>query len=98
MRGIQIKRVEKKIKERIEKIETIRVLEVSVLAQKDVGDLTRFMQDAKVLEDIIAQNIELRGKYLDLQAKVTFMADKIAAEKWKRILKLSKEVINESES
>lgn len=87
------KRIEREIEERLEQIRTVRVLEVHALGAKDTESLLKFMHMGKIVEDIIKENIELRGKYLRLEAKLTFLADKIVAEKWRELLELSRNVM-----
>ena len=91
------KKIEKAVEEKLENIRTVRVLEVHALGPKDVENLLEFMHQGKVVEDLIKENIELRGRYLRLEAKLAFMSDKIASEKWRRVLELSHEIIKEEE-
>ena len=91
------KKIEKAVEEKLENIRTVRVLEVYALGPKDVENLLEFMHQGKVVEDLIKENIELRGRYLRLEAKLAFMADKIASEKWRRVLELSHEILREED-
>jgi len=76
------------IEKKIEKIETIRILEIYILGPKEANWVIEFLHQAKTLEDVLKELLEIRGKVIELETKVIAEADKIASQKWLKILSI----------
>ena len=95
-----IKREATKTKEKLrEKIEPrakkIRVLRIWALGPRDAESLIRWMKEGSMLEELLKENMELRSKYINLEAKLTVLADRICVEKLSKIFRAAREVIVE---
>ena len=69
-----------------------RAITVYALGPKDAENLIRWMKEGNMVEDLLKENMELRGKYVNLEAKLTILADRIAASKLVKIFKAAREV------
>ncbi len=93
-----IKREAAKTKEKLrEKVEPrakrVRVLKVYALGPKDAESLIRWMKEGSMLEELLKENMELRSRYINLEAKLTVLADRIAVQKLSKIFKAAREVV-----
>ena len=87
-------KTKEKLREKIEpKSKRIRVLKVYALGPRDAETLVRWMKEGAMLEELLKENMELRSKYINLEAKLTVLADRIAVQKLSKIFKAAREVV-----
>ena len=73
----------------------VRVLKVWALGPRDAETLIRWMKEGSMLEELLKENMELRSRYINLEAKLTVMADRIAVMKLRRIFRAAREEVIE---
>jgi len=89
-------KLKEKVREKIEpKAKKIRVLRIWALGPHDAETLNRWMKDGKMIEELLKENMELRSKYVNLEAKLTVLSDRIAARKLARIFRIAREVVRD---
>lgn len=90
----EIRKREEKIREKVEpRAKRIRVLKLWALGPRDAESLTKWMKEGGMLEELLKENMELRSRYVNLEAKLTVLADRIAVQKLSRIFRAAREVI-----
>ena len=87
------RQLEAKVKERIERVTKVRVLKIWALGPRDTQDLLRWMKEGSMLEELLKENMELRSRYINLEAKLTVLSDREAVRKLARLLKAAREVV-----
>jgi len=91
-------KAKEKLRERIEpKVKRIRVLKVWALGPSGAESLIKWMKEGSMLEELLKENMELRSKYINLEAKLTVLADRIAVQKLGKIFRAAREVVREHE-
>lgn len=86
-------RVRRKASEILEGTETkVRVLKVWALGPRDTMALIKWMKEGSMIQELLKENMELRGKYTYLEARLTMEADRIASRKLRRIFRAAREV------
>lgn len=91
-------KVREKVREKIEpKAKKIRVLKIWALGPRDAESLTKWMKEGSMLEELLKENMELRSRYVNLEAKLTVLADRIAVQKLRRIFRAAREEVGEYE-
>ena len=94
----QAKRAETKLREKLEaRAKKVRVLKLWALGPRDAETLIRWMKEGSMLEELLKENMELRSRYINLEAKLTVMADRIAVQKLKRIFRAAREEVDNDE-
>jgi len=94
----ELKKKEEALKEKISpKAKRIRVLKVYALGPKDAETLVKWMKEGGMLEELLKENMELRSRYINLEAKLSVLADRIAVHKLSKIFRAAREVIKEVE-
>jgi hypothetical protein len=94
----QARKAEAKLREKLEaKAKKIRVLKLWALGPKDAETLMRWMKEGSMLEELLKENMELRSRYVNLEARLTILADRIAVQKLSRIFRAAREEVVESE-
>ncbi len=92
----ELKRKEEALKEKISpKAKRIRVLKVWALGPSGAESLIKWMKEGGMLEELLKENMELRSRYINLEAKLTVLADRIAVQKLSRIFRAAREAIKE---
>ena len=95
-----LRRIEARARERIrqalepEESKRARVLILWALGPKDTHDLLRWMKEGSMIEQLLKENMELRAKWINLEARLTVLADRIAARKLARVFKAAREVVD----
>ena len=94
----ELAKTKEKLKEKVEpKAKRIRVLKVWALGPSGAESLIKWMKEGSMLEELLKENMELRSRYINLEAKLTVLADRIAVQKLSRIFKAAREVTREYE-
>ncbi|MCE4601264.1 MAG: hypothetical protein F7C38_06855 [Desulfurococcales archaeon] len=87
-------KVKEKVREKIEpKAKKIRVLRIWALGPRDAESLIKWMKEGGMIEELLKENMELRSKYVNLEARLTILADRVAVQKLSRIFRAAREVI-----
>ena len=89
------RQLEAKVKERIERVTKVRVLKIWALGPRDTQDLLRWMKEGSMLEELLKENMELRARWINLEAKLTVVSDRIASRKLARVFKAAREVVSD---
>jgi len=96
MRSRVLGKLRRKAAEKLE-AKRIRVLKVWALGPSDALSIVKWMKEGSMLEELLRENIELRGRYINLEARLTMLADRIAAEKLRRIFLAARKIEREVE-
>ena len=92
----QAKKAEAKLREKLEaRAKKVRVLKLWALGPRDAETLIRWMKEGSMLEELLKENMELRSRYVNLEAKLTVLADREAVRKLAKLLKAAREVISD---
>lgn len=92
-------KTKERLREKVEpKAKRIRVLKVWALGPKDAETLVKWMKEGSMLEELLKENMELRSRYINLEAKLTVLADRIAVQKLSRIFRAAREFVKGEES
>ena len=87
-------KLKEKVREKIEpKAKRIRVLKIWALGPRDAESLTKWMKEGGMIEELLKENMELRSRYVNLEAKLTVLSDREAVRKLARLLKAAREVV-----
>ena len=90
----EIRKREEKIREKVEpRAKRIRVLKLWALGPRDAESLTKWMKEGGMIEELLKENMELRSRYINLEAKLTVLADREAVRKLAKLLRAAREVV-----
>lgn len=98
VRGIkaEARKAEERLREKLgPKAKRIRVLKLFALGPRDAETLIRWMKEGSMLEELLKENMELRSRYINLEAKLTVLADRIAVEKLRRVFRAAREYVRD---
>ena len=92
-------RVSERIGPRARRIRVLRIYplgpyeaEIVMRWAKEPKGTDQWRKEGSLLRELLMENMELRGKYTYLEARLTMEADRIASRKLRRIFRAAREV------